>query len=160
MDRFGIQLCSITFHVRPQDQTNTNTRLTHSRYNTAVFASLSANKYNYLVISKNSTTQGAIFNSSTHQSDYKFMRTLAMNGTLVEYSALDGVIRYFTTFVSKARHVLLTTDDDDDPKTGSAFSLDTWSASSLAPYAWLCGDGWFSVTCCVSICPSTSCCSG
>jgi hypothetical protein len=115
--------------------------LTCSRYNTAVFSSLSANAFAYVVVSKNFLNKSPPGLDSSYNTIYKGLHDSALNGRLVNYTAAQCISAYSTNFVSKTRNVVLMTSDDDVSNSTILFHS-YWSGDDQISYAWLCGDGW------------------
>jgi len=127
------------------------------RYNTAIFSSLTANEYNYIVVNDN-------FLSPTWNSNGSFpngtnvapngMNTVhqkVLNGSMTKYTSADCMTAYARTFASKVRNVLLVSNHSDVtgyPWDGSLISTfnssvlgySTWDNTEAIPYAWICGD--------------------
>lgn len=138
-----------------RNQTNSH----QDRYNTAVFGSLSGNYYNYLVVSEGFLAPTARFND-TGRSDLspngktgqlpgyggsrndvlEIMHKKAMNGSLEKLEPEKCMELYSQNFVSKARNVLLITDDKNE--ANNMFTYGRWNGDASVSYSWICGDGY------------------
>jgi hypothetical protein len=116
------------------------------RYNTAVFSSLSANAYDYIVVDETFLTSSAIYNSShadiLSQGDevLDMLHEKALNGALVKYDPAACMAEYAVPFVSKVRNVLLVSTDNDP--TNNVLQSYFWDAGFEVPFYWICGDGY------------------
>ena len=117
-----------------------------ARYNTAIFGSLAANAYEYIVVEEAFLTPTAVFNytgnvKSVSQPPLEIMHTKSQNNSLTRYESADCMTLYGTNFVSKARNVLLVTKDSNT-SNNTALDFQGWSSSDQVPFAWICGDAY------------------
>lgn len=121
------------------------------RYNTAIFASTTANAYDYFVVTQDFLKADAVLNASDSSgSNYYYsyvnpdvltsMHTAAISGSLAQVNNAACMAKYANTFVSNARNVVLVSTDTNPNTTYLGSSQ--WSSSDEIPYWWLCGDGW------------------
>jgi len=116
-----------------------------ARYNTAIFSSLSANAYDYVVVTENFLSSSAVYNYTNVEFSVGtgVLETLhgkALNGSLVKYDPADCQKEYAVSFVSKVRNVLLVTNDTD--ATNNVLDASSWSFFNEVSYYWICGDGY------------------
>jgi hypothetical protein len=68
------------------------------------------------------------------------MHTAAVNGSLVKYDSAACMAVYASTYVSKARNVLLVSNTPANyTYQDDVFSFNSWSPLDQLPYAWICG---------------------
>jgi hypothetical protein len=122
-------------------------RLKLIRYNTAVFSSLSANAYDYFVVSEDFFSPSITYNTSKMY-DYYWapgvpgtMHEVYLNGSLKNTTSSNCMEAYGINFVSKSRNVLLVTTDADT-NNDSLLYVGSWGSTDDVPYAWICGDSW------------------
>jgi hypothetical protein len=118
--------------------------LMSTRYNTAVFSSLSANAYDYIVVSEDFFDSSAVYNASIGFSTIDILNAMheaAVNGNLSNYTSAECMTMYGVNFVSKARNVLLVTNTRDTTNN-SVLASQEWDGTQEIPYSWICGDGW------------------
>jgi hypothetical protein len=118
------------------------------RYNTAVFSSLSANAYDYLVVSEEFFSPSITFNTSNlgylvGTEVPGAMHEASLNGSLTNMTSSQCMQAYGINFVSKSRNVLLVTTDKSTSKN-SLLSFSQYSLSDAIPYSWICGDSYSS----------------
>ncbi len=118
-----------------------------TRYNTAVFSSLSANAYDYFVVSEDFFSSSATYNVA--RTEYRSlgggvpntMHSAFLSGNLTNVTSAQCMEAYAINFVSKSRNVLLVTTDANT-NNNSLLYVGNWEQTSEVPYAWICGDGW------------------
>ncbi|KUJ12911.1 uncharacterized protein LY89DRAFT_721741 [Mollisia scopiformis] len=109
----------------------------HLMYSTVIFSSLSANFYDYIVVTKD-------FLEPMHES--------YLDGRLTNYTSTDCIAMYGIRFVSKAFNVLLVTGDTGT-SNNSVLAAGAWGYTIEdipgtagyeveIPYSWICGDSW------------------
>jgi hypothetical protein len=118
------------------------------RYNTAVFSSLSANAYDFIVVNEDFfnpsvtyNTSYILFESIITPGVLDTMHEALLNGTLKNTTSSQCKEAYGINFVSKSRNVLLVTEDANT-SNNSLLYMNAWDAFQEVPYAWICGDGW------------------
>ena len=118
------------------------------RYNTAVFASTTANAYDYFVVTEDFLAANATIDKPGPMVPYYYdtygllnsLHAAAINGSLTKMNSSACMSKYSSTFVSDARNVLLVSTDTNINTT--YLGISTWRPDAQVPYAWLCGDGW------------------
>jgi hypothetical protein len=119
-----IEFNPTTSHVR-DTRCLSKLLLIFSRYNTAIFASTTANAYDRIVVTEG-FLQPNITVNATDESNYSYgisiavltdMHTAALNGSLLKLDNSDCMARYANTFISKSRNVLLVTTDTNPNHT-------------------------------------------
>lgn len=107
-----------------------------SRYNTAIFSSLTANAYKYVVVEESFLTSDKVYNEA--EAHINMLHEEALNGTLKQYSTEACMTAYAKQFVSQVRNVLLITHDSNS--TEDYLKTAAWRSYQAIPYAWVCGD--------------------
>jgi hypothetical protein len=118
--------------------------LTSIRYNTAVFSTLSANSYIYIVVNEDFFAPSAIYNASSDWASLSVLNTmheLGVQGSLANYTSTKCMDTYGVNFVSTARNVLLVTRDTNT-SNNTVLNSDYWGSYYQIPYWWICGDAW------------------
>src|SRR6266542_1130547 len=118
-----------------------------ARYNTAIFGSLAANAYEYIVVEEAFLTPTALFNYTGNVKllsppILETMHAKSQNNSLTRYESADCMSLYATNFVSKARNVLLVTKDNNNTSNNTALDYKGWSSNVEVPFTWICGDAY------------------
>jgi hypothetical protein len=117
-----------------------------ARYNTAIFGSLAANSYEYIVVEEAFLTPTAVFNYTDNvkllpSPLLEIMHAKSQNNSFTRYESADCMTLYGANFVSKARNVLLVTKDSNT-SNNIAIDFDGWHSGNEVPFAWICGDAY------------------
>jgi hypothetical protein len=118
--------------------------LNSTRYNTAVFSTLSANGYTYNVVNEDFFAPSAIYNASSYGASLSVLNTmheLGVQGSLANYTSTKCMDTYGVNFVSTARNVLLVTRDTET-SNNTVLNSYYWRSYDQIPYWWICGDAW------------------
>lgn len=122
----------------------------HLMYNTAVFSSLAANNYNYIIATESFLNSTPVYNGTTKDVEVtagiiSIMNQEAIAGSLVRYEPLECQTAYGEAFVSRFRNVVLITTDKNATNNvlgGGLASIRNSDGFNAAPYSWICGDGY------------------
>lgn len=120
------------------------------RYNTAVFSTLAANNYNYIIATESFLNSTPVYNGTAKDVEVSAtiidaMNEKAINGSLVKYEPLECQNAYGEPFVSRFRNVMLVTTDKNATNNvlgGRLASIRDLDGFNDIPYTWICGDGY------------------
>ncbi|KAH6661871.1 hypothetical protein B0J14DRAFT_687753 [Halenospora varia] len=130
----------------------------HLLYNSAIFQSLSANDYDYIVVQPNflGPIPAADRYTGRDSTQVEALHEAAINGTLAKYDPKACMTAYASNYVSKVRSVLLVTENPSSYfGNGGVLWVRTWDPHYQIPYSWICGD--FNPNPYVSSAPSAPC---